>query len=147
MRGLALRSYTTLILGWHFSVGAPSTLGFSKFICVWCNHTKFSRLNNKKALKLSAYFGADERTWTPMVSRQILSLVRLPISPHPHVVTYPRFERGTPWLKVMCSTNWANRPYSIFNGWGSRIWTYECESQSLVPYRLATPQYIMLNIL
>ena len=26
------------------------------------------------------------------------------------------------------------------SGWGSRIWTYECKSQSLVPYRLAIPQ-------
>ena len=26
-------------------------------------------------------------------------------------------------------------------GWGSRIRTYECQSQSLVPYRLAIPQY------
>ena len=23
---------------------------------------------------------------------------------------YPRFELGTPWLKVKCSTDWANRP-------------------------------------
>ena len=27
------------------------------------------------------------------------------------------------------------------HGWGSRIRTYECQSQSLVPYRLAIPQY------
>ena len=29
----------------------------------------------------------------------------------------------------------------LFAGWGSRIRTYECQSQSLVPYRLAIPQY------
>ena len=34
---------------------------------------------------------------------------RLPISPHP-LVAHPGFEPGTPWLKVMCSTNWANEP-------------------------------------
>ena len=62
-----------------------------------------------------------------------------------YMVTYPRVERGTPWLKVMCSTYWANRPYKVYNGWGSRIWTYECESQSLVPYRLAIPQKFKLN--
>ncbi len=28
-----------------------------------------------------------------------------------------------------------------FFGWGSRIRTYECQSQSLVPYRLAISQY------
>ncbi len=28
----------------------------------------------------------------------------------------------------------------LFSGWGSRIRTYECQSQSLVPYRLAIPQ-------
>ena len=30
-------------------------------------------------------------------------------------------------------------------GWGSRIRTYECQSQSLVPYRLAIPQYAVLK--
>ncbi len=29
-------------------------------------------------------------------------------------------------------------------GWGSRIRTYECQSQSLVPYRLAIPQRMIL---
>ena len=31
-----------------------------------------------------------------------------------------------------------------FCGWGSRIRTYECQSQSLVPYRLAIPHSIFL---
>ena len=26
------------------------------------------------------------------------------------LVSYPRLERGTPWLKVKCSTDWANSP-------------------------------------
>ena len=29
-------------------------------------------------------------------------------------------------------------------GWGGRIRTDECQSQSLVPYRLATPQFMDL---
>ena len=27
-----------------------------------------------------------------------------------HLVSYPRLERGTTWLKVKCSTTWANSP-------------------------------------
>ena len=34
------------------------------------------------------------------------------------MVTHPRLERGTPWLKVRCSTDWANRPYK---GWWARV--------------------------
>ncbi len=52
------------------------------------------------------------------------------------MVAHPRFELGTPWLKVRCSANWASEPY----GWGSWIRTNECGSQSPVPYRLAIPQ-------
>ena len=29
---------------------------------------------------------------------------------------------------------------SLFHGWGGRIRTYECSSQSAVSYRLTTPQ-------
>ena len=47
------------------------------------------------------------------------------------------FEPSTTWLKVMCSTNWASEPY----GWDSRIRTYECRSQSAMPYRLAISHY------
>ena len=32
------------------------------------------------------------------------------------------------------------------HGWGSRIRTYECQSQSLVPYRLAIPQDILFLV-
>ena len=28
------------------------------------------------------------------------------------LVSYPRLERGTTWLKVKCSTTWANSPYA-----------------------------------
>ena len=52
------------------------------------------------------------------------------------LVIHPRFEPGTPWLKVTCSADWANGPY----GWGSWIWTNECGNQNPVPYRLAIPQ-------
>ena len=80
---------------------------------------------------------------------QILSLARLPFR-HirtvwrkfgaPFLVIHPRIELGTPWLKVMCSTDWANGPYM------AGVAGFEptrCQSQSLVPYRLATPQSIV----
>ena len=67
-------------------------------------------------------------------------------------------EPPTHGLKGRCSTDWATCAYRVgggcfrrlkqeesllceISGWGGRIWTYECQSQSLVPYRLATPQY------
>ena len=55
--------------------------------------------------------GAWGRTWTGtrVDSRRILSPVRLPIPPLRHMVTFMRFELMTLWLKVKCSTNWANR--------------------------------------
>ena len=34
------------------------------------------------------------------------------------MVTHPRLERGTPWLKVRCSTDWANRSYKGLVGPG-----------------------------
>ena len=47
--------------------------------------------------------------------RRILSPVRLPISPPGQaMVSRTRFELVTPWLKVKCSTNWANG-----SGWGT----------------------------
>ncbi len=42
------------------------------------------------------------------------------------LVAHPGIEPGTPWLKVMCSTDWASEPY-LFNyviGWDGRIRTY-----------------------
>ena len=53
------------------------------------------------------------------------------------LVTRWRFELQTHCLKGNCSANWASES----NGWDGRIWTYECQSQSLVPYRLATSQW------
>ena len=60
------------------------------------------------------------------------------------MVVHPGFEPGTPWLKVKCSTIWANGPYSLNKlfGWGGRIRTYECGNQNPVPYRLATPHCV-----
>ena len=54
------------------------------------------------------------------------------------MVTRMRFELMTLWLKVKCSTDWAS---------GSRMAALdglepsECQSQSLMPYHLATRQY------
>ena len=53
------------------------------------------------------------------------------------LVTRRGLEPRTHCLKGSCSTGWANGSYY---GWDGRIRTYECQSQSLVPYRLATSQ-------
>ena len=51
------------------------------------------------------------------------------------------FEPRTTWLKVKCSANWANAPYTFASNWASWIRTSECSSQSAVPYRLAIAQW------
>ena len=38
------------------------------------------------------------------------------------------------------------RKQVLFSGWGGRIRTDECGSQSPVPYRLATPQYFICHL-
>lgn len=66
----------------------------------------------------------------------------------------PTTEVGSQTIFIVCCLLWANRnptpglnerkknPFG-FNwfslGWGSRIWTYGCWSQSPMPYRLAIP--------
>ena len=53
------------------------------------------------------------------------------------MVSRPRFELGTLWLKVKCSTCWANGTnLAASGGFGPP----KCQSQSLMPYRLATRQ-------
>ena len=54
------------------------------------------------------------------------------------------FEPRTTWLKVKCSTDWANAPYTFASNWASWIRTSECSSQSAVPYRLAIAQCFAL---
>ena len=45
-------------------------------------------------------------------------------------------------MKIWNDNFKSNQKGDVFsNGWGSRIWTYECWSQSPMPYRLAIPQY------
>jgi hypothetical protein len=51
-------------------------------------------------------------------------------------MSHEGLEPSTLWLKVRCSTDWANGS----NGWASRIRTYEWRSQSPLPYRLAIAQ-------
>ena len=50
-----------------------------------------------------------------------------------------RFELQTPWLKVKCSTDWA-REWWLAGVTG--IEPVRWQSQSLLPYRLATPQIL-----
>ena len=54
------------------------------------------------------------------------------------LVSHRRFELRTTWLKVKCSTTWANGP-----GWDSRTRTYECRNQNPMPYRLG---YIPISL-
>ena len=54
------------------------------------------------------------------------------------------FEPRTTWLKVKCSTDWANIPYILLLSWASRIRTYECWNQNPVPYRLAIAQQTLI---
>ena len=64
------------------------------------------------------------------------------------MVIHPRLERGTPWLKVRCSTDWANGPKKCFKWGGWRDLNPRMqESQSCVlttwlqpPQLLARPQ-------
>ena len=59
------------------------------------------------------------------------------------------FEPSNVGVRVPCLTTWRHpnviRVLKKINGWGGRIWTYEWESQSLLPYLLATPQYEVFN--
>ena len=59
-------------------------------------------------------------------------------------MSHRRFERRTTWLKVKCSTDWANGPYI---GWDSWTRTSECRSQSPVPYRLGDIPSYQSNIM
>ena len=59
------------------------------------------------------------------------------------------FEPRTTWLKVKCSTDWANAPYSFLGNHPNRaswIRTSDCSSQSAVPYRLAIALYMTPSV-
>ena len=61
------------------------------------------------------------------------------------MVIHPGVEPGTPWLKVRCSTYWANESDI---GWGGRDRTFACRNQNPMPYLLATPQWTgIVNII
>ena len=107
--------------------------------------------------------------------RQFVFVIKKPQFVCGSLVAHPGFEPGTPWLKVKCSTDWASEPYYHLYilagvegfepsnvgvripclttwrhpnkgfGWGSWIRTNECQSQSLMPYRLAIPQYFYFH--
>ena len=49
------------------------------------------------------------------------------------MVIHPRFELGTPWLKVRCSANWASES----SGSSSRTRTYDRSVNSRLLYRLS----------
>ena len=55
------------------------------------------------------------------------------------MVSRMRLERMTLWLKVKCSTDWANETNNKMAASGG-FEPPECQSQSLMPYHLATRQ-------
>ena len=56
------------------------------------------------------------------------------------MVSRARFELTTLWLKVKCSTSWANGTNNIKMAASARFELAKCQSQSLMPYHLATRQ-------
>ena len=52
------------------------------------------------------------------------------------MVSCTRFELVTLWLKVKCSTGWANRTYINKLAASARLELAKCHSQSVVPYQL-----------
>ena len=65
--------------------------------------------------------------------RRILSPVRLPVPPLGHIklVSRRRFELLTPWLKVKCSTDWANGRNAGWGGWDRTTAMSESKSDAL----------------
>ena len=56
---------------------------------------------------------AERVGFEPTVPHDITGFQDQLLKPLGHLskkMIYPRFELGTPWLKVKCSTDWANRP-------------------------------------
>ena len=63
------------------------------------------------------------------------------------LVHHPGLEPGTFWLRVNCSTNWANGACPCKKnkiGGDTRIWTGESEFCRLVPYHLAMSPYFII---
>ena len=102
----------------------------------WCDQHVYINTKRKAPWYFKDGARGRNRTDTPITGPRILSPVRLPVSPLEHkMVTCKELESLTPWLKVKCSTSWANR--SNINGWDNWDRTSECQNQNLVPYRLA----------
>ena len=55
------------------------------------------------------------------------------------------FDEKSPPRKTLNKLKSTPRRVCFLIGWGGRIRTYECSSQSAVSYRLTTPQNIKLN--
>ena len=53
------------------------------------------------------------------------------------MVSHPRLERGTPWLKVRCSTCWANGSNTLYFGGPSGTRTPDTLIKSQVLYQLS----------
>ena len=89
--------------------------------------------------------GARGRTWTgkDFTPQDFKSCAYTDFATRAEVVTRTGLEPVAPWLKVKCSTT--ELAGHLFwkvseSGWGRWIRTIACQSQSLMPYRLAMPQ-------
>ena len=78
----------------------------------WCDQHVYINTKRKAPWYFKDGARGRNRTDTPITGPRILSPVRLPVSPLEHkMVTCKELESLTPWLKVKCSTSWANRSY------------------------------------
>ena len=94
-----------------------------------------SRKKRRKFSPHSRVFACGEDSLALRLASQLADLRAANADLHP-ALARNRFEGATP-------ANTKGTPAGAFCvGWGSRIRTYECQSQSLVPYRLAIPQNI-----
>ena len=88
-------------------------------------------------MELGLINGAGDRNRTDVVSLEGWSST---IELHPRVVSRCGIEPQTHWLKVSCSTAWATGTENMMAG-APGFEPGRWQSQSLLPYRLAMPQF------
>ena len=108
-----------VICSTNWAKGAYSTFGAGDEIRTRDVHLGKVTLYHWATPALSFAFGADEETRTPMSltldPKSSASANSATSAYFPFLVTHPGFEHGTPWLKVMCSTDWANGSSLCYN--------------------------------
>ena len=98
----------------------------------WCDQHVYINTKRKAPWYFKDGARGRNRTDTPITGPRILSPVRLPVSPLEHkMVTCKELESLTPWLKVKCSTSWANRSCKWLGYLGSNQRMPESKSGAL----------------